>query len=263
MRRNNAWLMLLIAMTCLPFTGRAQDTFRLDGNESLALRIHDWYRQSQDRLAQLEADRIKVKGFISEVAPASTMVGTAIAPEDVAKLAQINEDIALEQERCRLLEAAWEKNRAVPPAPARSFVWRYGPLSESAQRSINPKYDKIEYAIRTFRFNEPARSPASAATVTKRGSSPFDGLWHTHRVHTDGCSYIADDDLTLSTDADGITSIAGAVFTGGRGRVTGSTYSFSYGPGNTGAVTLAKDGRSFSGSFADSNNHRGTLQGKR
>jgi hypothetical protein len=108
----------------------------------------------------------------------------------------------------------------------------------------------------------PQRFPATAA-VTKRGSSPFDGLWHTHRVHTDGCSYIADDDLTFSTDANGITTIAEAVLAGGRGQVTGNTYTFSYGPGNTGSFTLSKDGRSFSGFFSDSNKHRGTFQGRR
>lgn len=169
MRRHFLFfVLLLVAITIIPMPGRAQGTFPRDGNEALALRIHNWYRQSQGRLAQLEADRIKVKGFITEVAPASTMVSTAVAAEDVTKLAEINEDIAREQARCRLLEAAWEKNRAVPPAPERSFALRYGPLSGSGKPSTDPKYDQIEAAIRSFPFNATI-SPTTAAHQPEAG----------------------------------------------------------------------------------------------
>ena len=261
MRHSTALFLLVIAMSGLPLSGRAQGAFPRDGNESLALRIHNWYRQSQDRLALLEADRIKVKGFISEVAPASTMVGTAIAPEDVAKLAQIDEDIAREQARCRLLEAAWEKNRAVPPAPPRSFVWRYGPLSNSGQRSVDPKYDRIEYAIRNFPFSEMPAPPVAAGTT--RGASPFDGTWHTVRQHSGCCSYSARADLTFSTDASGMTSSANSDFLGPtRGRATGASLTLDWASGHA-TLELSADGRSFSGSFSSNDGHRGTIRGTR
>lgn len=172
MKRNISLLVSLLAMTLIPLHGGAQGTFPRNGDEALALRIHRSYRESQARLAQLEANRIKVKGFISEVAPASTMVGTAIAPEDVAQLNEIVRNIAQEQKWCLQLEAFWDKNRAIPPAPPRSFAGRYGPLNTGDQRSTDPKYDKIEYAIRTFPFSdtpEPARGRSSAVPpVTPR-----------------------------------------------------------------------------------------------
>lgn len=260
MRRNTVpFLLVLIAIIFISLPCSAQNTFPRDGNESLALRIHDSYRQSQSLLTRLEADRIKVQGFITEVAPGSTMVGTAVAPEDVALLKQINQNIVNEQEWCRQLEVFWERNRAEPAGPARSFAGRYGTLSKSDQRSTNPKYDQIEYAIRTFPFNVTPPPPA-----TNRGTSPFAGLWHTHRVHSGCCSYAADDDLAISTDANGNTtsSSPSGVFPG-EGKVTGNTYTFSYGPGNTGSFTLSDDGRSFTGTFSDSNNHHGTVQGRR
>lgn len=104
------------------------------------------------------------------------MVGTAIEPEDVARLSQLNQDIELEQERVRQLETAWGKDRSVPPAPARSFAGRYGALSESGKPSVDAKYDKVEYAIRNFPF-DPGRSRRLEAQPVRRRTRPRRRRW--------------------------------------------------------------------------------------
>ena len=49
-----------------------------------------------------------------------------------------------------------------------------------------------------------------------------------------------------------------------KGKVVGSTFSFTYGSGRSGAFVLAPDGKSFSGSFTDlESNHRGNFSGSR
>jgi len=178
MRKSVLCVLLLLAITQLPLPGSAQNTFPRNGNESLALRLYDRYRESQVRLAQLEANRIKVKGFITEVAPASTMVGTAIAEEDVIALREIDRDIAKEQEWCRQLEVFWEKNRAVPPASTLSFAGRYGPLSNSGKPSSNRNYDMIENAIRTFPFNVSQSDSGANNQPTPTTGASLGSVWH-------------------------------------------------------------------------------------
>lgn len=107
-------------------------------------------------------------------------------------------------------------------------------------------------------------APAAVGGISsvQNKARPFDGVWHTHRVHNGCCSYSADEDFSISTDADWVTTISASSFPG-KGRVTGTTYNFSYGPGNKGTITLNNDGKTFTGSFSDSQNHRGTIQGRR
>ncbi len=108
-----------------------------------------------------------------------------------------------------------------------------------------------------------AGGESGKTTSTPPVAGPFDGVWHTHRVHTGCCSYVADEDFTISTDANGNTTITSGSFPA-RGKVTGNTYTFGYGPGQTGSFTLGEDGRTFSGSFSDlTNKHHGTISGRR
>ena len=98
--------------------------------------------------------------------------------------------------------------------------------------------------------------------------SPFDGHWpRTHRQHTD-CSYSAVSDLTISTDALGVSSIASDFLGGAKGKFAGNTCVFQAGPAggaptSTVTLVLAADGRSFTGTFASSDGHRGRITGSR
>ncbi len=101
-----------------------------------------------------------------------------------------------------------------------------------------------------------------------RAGSPFDGPWpRTHRQHTD-CSYSAVSDLTISTDAQGVSTITSDFLGGARGRCTGNTCVFEAGPvggrpTSTVTLVLAADGRSFTGTFASNDGHRGRITGSR
>lgn len=108
---------------------------------------------------------------------------------------------------------------------------------------------------------------SSPASTTKTGqqpvqTSPFDGKWHVQRTHSKCCAFTATEDWIVSTDANGVTSVAAQAFPG-KGKVGGKTFSFSYGPGCTVSVTLSADGKSFTGTFSDNQGHRGSMLGKR
>jgi hypothetical protein len=104
------------------------------------------------------------------------------------------------------------------------------------------------------------RTPGGASSTGS--SSSFDGTWSLRRTHSGCCSYSAEESVTFSTDASGITTISGSL--PGRGTVKGNTYTFNYGSGRTGSLTLSADGRGLSGTFSDlTSNHRGTFQGRR
>lgn len=132
---------------------------------------------------------------------------------------------------------------------------------------LNISTDQIRHITfrPTFEGSEPkvdSSAPAPATTVQPtRKTSPFDGTWHTHRAHIKCCSYSTDEDYTFTTDANGITSVSGPAFSGKKGN--GNAFTFNYGPGNTVSITLSNDGKSFTGTFSDSNNHHGSFQGKR
>lgn len=264
MRRNIVrFVLVLMTMITMPLPGRAQGAFPRDGNEALALRLAKGYQDSLTRTAGWERAQKDYQDLVRDAALGGPFGVMAVSEEDRMLGIRAGEEITLERaSRQRLLEF-WGRDRAAPPGPARSFAWRYGPLATVTEPSVDSKYNKVEYAIRNFPFT-PNTTPATPpATTPTRGSSPFDGLWHTHRVHTDGCSYIADEDFVFSTDANGTTTIAAESFPA-RGQVTGHTYTFSYGSRRTGAFTLGDDGKSFSGSFSDlENKHRGTFQGRR
>jgi hypothetical protein len=176
-------VLLGVAISLLCSFASSQSVYPRDGNEILAMRIHNKYVQSRVLLAQLETARDKTKGFINEVAPASTMVGTAIDPDDTNRLNVLNGLIAAEIDRLHKLEAVWESNRSTPGGSAATFAGRYGPLASSFEKSsANPSYGKIEYAIRTFPFATPgSRDPSGPAqtegATTKPASSSFSGTW--------------------------------------------------------------------------------------
>ena len=284
MRRAAPWTMAMAAVLTVFVSLQAQGAFQLTSTEQLALRLHGYYRQSVARLAALEADREKVRQAIREVAPAG-LVPNPVAMEDAAELNRINDDIERERNRQRQLVDVWDKNRAEPGQSPRSFAFRYGPLESSTQASTaNPGMDKIEYAIRTFRFDPaasgqpggtlapptmpaPGAPPAPAARAA--GSSPFDGTWHTTRTHTDGCGYSASEDLTFATGADGVTASTGSGFLSiARGRASGNSLTIQYGISGgsftgTATLTVSPDGRRFTGTFSDKNNHRGNVSGQR
>lgn len=105
-----------------------------------------------------------------------------------------------------------------------------------------------------------AKKPLAPGVVA---AGAFDGNWHTRRQHQGCCSYSADEDYTFKTLSDGTTVVtAGGIPL--KGKVVGSTFSFTYGSGRSGAFVLAPDGKSFSGSFTDlESNHRGNFSGSR
>jgi hypothetical protein len=108
-------------------------------------------------------------------------------------------------------------------------------------------------------------SPGSPAHESVGKSSPFDGVWRIRRTHTGCCSFSAEEVFTISTDANGITSISGPSFPG-KGKVVGNTFPFDYGPRSTGTFVLSSDGKTLTGSFegySGSTKHRGTFQGTR
>lgn len=124
-----------------------QDVFPRDGNEALAMRLHDWYVQSQAKLTNYQNELPRAERN------AKQFVNLPGDHEDLDKLNQIKAEIEREQNWCNKIRSYWEKNRAVPPASAQSFSGRYGPLSTSSEKSTNPEYDKIEFAIRSFPFS--------------------------------------------------------------------------------------------------------------
>lgn len=175
-------ILLAIVTSFFCSVASSQSVFPRDGNEVLAMRIHNKYVQSRVLLAQLETARDKTKGFISEVAPASTMVGTAIDPDDTNRLNALNSLIATEIDRLHKLEAAWDSNRATANGPVVTFAGRYGPLSSSFEKSTaNPSYGKIEYAIRTFPFATQAPTTASTSADPRPALPPvpnIGGAWY-------------------------------------------------------------------------------------
>ena len=101
-----------------------------------------------------------------------------------------------------------------------------------------------------------------------RAGSPFDGHWpRTHRQHTD-CSYAAVSDLSITTDAQGVSSITSDFLGGAKGKAVGNTCVFQAGsvtgnPTSSVTLVLAADGRSFTGTFASTDGHRGRITGSR
>lgn len=106
-------------------------------------------------------------------------------------------------------------------------------------------------------------SAGKTTSMPKKGSSPFDGTWHTRRVHNGCCSYSASEDFVFSTGADGVTTTtAGSIPF--RGTVSGTSFNATYGSGGSGSMTLSTSGNSFTGSFKDvSAHHQGSFSGNR
>jgi hypothetical protein len=86
------------------------------------MRLHDWYVESQKKLAKLKADLPKAERN------ASQFINMPGDHEDMDKWNKMKEDTAAEQARIRKYEKAWKKNRTTPPSPVRTFAGRYGPL---------------------------------------------------------------------------------------------------------------------------------------
>lgn len=242
----------LISIFLVSLAISAQDAFvPRDGNEALAMRIHNSYRASQARLAQLYVDRAKVRGFINEVAPSSTFVGTAVAPEDTAALSQINAEIALQEQWCTQLEVYWSKNRAVPPSGERSFLWRYGSLSDVNKPSSDPRYDQVEAAIRNFPFASPSPVSSTHTDPITTGVATLSGTWN---VTFNGTGGVANTTMVLTQTG---TSVSGSLVTTDgtpgqiRGTFIGKTLSLSR---DTGLDTIqyyqvTVEGNRFSGTF--------------
>lgn len=148
-----------------------QDVFPRDGNEALAMRLHDWYVQSQAKLTNYKNELPRAERN------AKQFVNLPGDHEDLDKLNQIKAEIEREQVWSNKIRSYWEKNRAVPPAPARSFSGRYGPLGSSSEKSTNPKYDKIEFAIRSFPFDVSQPDSGNNNQPTEPSASTFSGTW--------------------------------------------------------------------------------------
>lgn len=142
---------------------------------------------------------------------------------------------------------------------------------DEKMKQLTPEIRNLEQT-RTFLIGcHAAFIEAEHATTaaTNRGTSLFDGVWHTTRQHQGCCSYSASEDLAFSTDSSGMTSSTTSGFLGSaRGRVTGTSLTLDYGIANNAAsghatLTLGAGGKSFSGSFSDKNGHRGTVRGNR
>jgi hypothetical protein len=264
MRCNAVVSLLLAAIAFHPLTGRAQGTFPRNWKEAVALRIFDWYQQDKARLATLEADLIKAKGFISEVAPASTMVGTAIDQDDVARRNELNAEIALLRERMRRREVSWGKNRSEPNAPERSFAWRYGPLSGGAAQ--------IRSAILNFPFDgsnpqtttasRPARAipGAQAESLTPSSKSPkiveVSGTWEILNAGTDSPNYVNVSAAGGQFNATSSYTVKGiphswkmtATMTPD-GKVVGESFHSALPKPIPRAMQLSPDGKQFTGTF--------------
>ncbi len=162
MIRHRALLLTALILFPVLFTKlQAQGSFPRDGNEELAMRIHDWYAASQDKLTklQLELPRAErnAKQFIN-------MPGDH---EDLDRWNQMKADIETEKARISKLVTAWEKNRTNPPAPARSFAGRYGALSESLKPGSDPGVDQVKAAILHFPFNDKVNIQTTGSTSYK------------------------------------------------------------------------------------------------
>jgi hypothetical protein len=248
-------LILIVVVTSLFCSvANSQSVFPRDGNEVLAMRIHNKYVQSRVLLAQLETARDKTKGFISEVAPASTMVGTAIDPDDTNRLNALNSLIATEIDRLHKLEAAWDSNRATANGPIVTFAGRYGPLSSSFEKSTaNPNYGKIEYAIRTFPFISKStvshtESPQETAVVDS--SRLWGGRWNLSSQYVSGALELTQSGASVSGRYEN-----GKSFGHVQGTINGNTLSGTWSDpnnGNSGPFKWVLDagGRAFSGSFS-------------
>jgi hypothetical protein len=109
-----------------------------------------------------------------------------------------------------------------------------------------------------------SKQPASSSASPARGKSPFDGVWHSKRQHTD-CSYSASEDIAFSTDVRGMTSSNNSGFlANARGRISGRQLFLDYGITNNvasghAALTLHVDGKSITGTFSDKDGHKGTF----
>lgn len=147
---------------------------------------------------------------------------------------------------------------------AKAVNYRLKKGTYKAFPNLKPRQSKA-YVTVYLRTGGSGQDPATPA-----GKSLFDGSWPaTVRQHTD-CGYGASTDVTISTDAQGITTIVAAdgAFGEARGKVVGRTFTFGYGIKNgvataNATLTLSEDGRHFTGSFSDGSGHRGTLQGSR
>jgi hypothetical protein len=185
--RSKNWLILLMLVTILllPFTGRSQGAYPRDGNESLAMRIHDWYAESQKKLIALKAELPRAEKN------AKQFINLPGDHEDLDRLNQIKADIEKEERRIRKYDTAWEKNRTTPPAPARSFALRYGPLIGSLKPSTDARYDMVESAIRNFPFDVSAANDSRKSVVsTQNAISAPGGTFTAEKGTTDSWSDI-------------------------------------------------------------------------
>ena len=265
-------LALLVALVSPP-AWSAGKAAPLGSMEAQALRILAAYKNSLARQKQLENDAANVRQMIKEVAPASTEVAIALAPEDIALMGRVNGEVEREKAWRKSLLEFWLKNRPVADGSQRSFKWRFGDLTDNLT-----ELDAVERNIRSFPFDNskaagepPKTTPAAgspstggANTQAGPGSSVFDGSWTVFRKHTGCCAYSANSTLTISTDAAGKTHITGDSSGMGDfiGTVTGNVFAFS-GPG-TGSVTRSEDGRTFSGNVVNkAAGHQFTLTGTR
>lgn len=139
-------------------------------------------------------------------------------------------------------------------------------FSRGGQSAYKAKLAEIAKTKFPVKNNAPTASSSSA--TANRGTSPFDGIWHTMRKHYGCCTYSASEDVTFSTDKDGMTTTANSDFCGnGRGRVTGKSLSLDCGIVNNvvtahATLKLSDDGKSFSGKTS-SNKHQANITGTR
>jgi len=150
--------------------------------------------------------------------------------------------------------------------PAVNYVLPKG--SFKAFPNLKPGQDRASVSIEIRPLAVPAAAPQST-TGSSPSVSPFDGSWaHTRRQHTD-CGFSGESDIKITTDAQGVTWATSESFPGtAKGSVNGRIYSFQYGfvngvPSGSGTLTLSADGRSFTGTFKDTDGHTGTITGSR
>lgn len=119
----------------------------------------------------------------------------------------------------------------------------------------------VSVEIRLAGGGAPTAGPSGAG-------SPFDGKWPgTKRQHTD-CGYSAVSDLEFTTDGSGRTRVLSNWLGETDGTVVGRVYTFRYGivdgtPSGEVTLRLSDDGRSFTGTFASRDGHKGTMSGTR
>ncbi len=246
------FIFTIVLVSIAGLSTSAQGRFKpRDIDEEQAWRLYYQYKESKRIEAPLEAE---IKQLFGEAFEAAVGFGGILGVDWEANAAAKKkvEQLAVERKRQADLLAAWEKK----------FYWRYGDLRWSGDKIRDAKtdreMDRVEFAMTYFPFNY----------LPPKGTSLFDGSWNnTKRQHTD-CGYSAESDMTISTDADGVTKVINAALGNTKGKVTGRTLSLEYGivdgiGTGTATFTLSADGKSFTGTFSSKDGHRGTWSGKR